>query len=92
MVTLDLKSFGSKYVLWIVDSFCRFVQGKVILYKKADMIVNALTDNLIMCFGIPNVGFYANNGEEFVNVKVDELMARLGVTVRYGPAYSPWFN
>ena len=25
VVTLDLKSFGSNYVLWIVDSFCRFV-------------------------------------------------------------------
>ena len=44
VVTLDLKSFGSKYVLWIKDSFCRFVQGKVILNKKADMIINAITD------------------------------------------------
>ena len=43
VVTLDLKSFGSKYVLWIVDSFCRFVQGKVILNKKVDKISNAIT-------------------------------------------------
>ena len=25
-------------------------------------------------------------------MKMDELIARLGITVRYGPAYSPWFN
>ena len=36
VVTLDLKNFGSKYMKWIVDSFCRFVQGKVIMNKKAD--------------------------------------------------------
>ena len=46
----------------------------------------------IMCFRIPSVGFYADNGGEFVNVKMDELIARLGVTVRYGPAYSLWSN
>ena len=45
-----------------------------------------------MCFGIPSVGFCADNGGEFVNVMMDELMARLGVTVKYGPAYSPWSN
>ena len=45
-----------------------------------------------MCFGIPSLGFYADNGGEFVNVKMDKLMARLGLTVRYGSTYSPWLN
>ena len=31
-------------------------------------------------------------GGEFVNVKMDELMARLGVTARYGQAYNLWSN
>ena len=41
-----------------------------------------------MCFAIPSVVFYADadNGKDFVNVKMDELSARLGVTVKYGPA------
>ena len=42
-----------------------------------------------MCFGISSLGVYADNGGEFVNLKMDQLMARLGVTVKYGPAYSP---
>ena len=45
-----------------------------------------------MCFGIPSLGFYADNGGEFMNIIMDKLMARLGATIRYGSAYSPWMN
>merc|ERR1712080_343181 len=38
VVTLDLKEFGSKYVLWMIDSFTRFMQGKVITNKKTFLI------------------------------------------------------
>ena len=65
------------------------MQGKVILNKRADTIISSITDTWIMCFRIPSVGFYTDNGGEFINMKMDELMARLGVTVRYGQAYSP---
>ena len=89
VVTLDLKTFGLKHVLWIIDSFSRFVQGKVIKNKRAKMIVKAVMDSWILCFGILRVGFYAENGGEFVNIKMDKLIARLGITIRYGPAFSP---
>ena len=36
VVTLDLKQFGDKYVLWAVDSFTRFIQGKALKNKQAD--------------------------------------------------------
>ena len=44
-----------------------------------------------------NVGFlshrfFANNGGEFWNIKLDELMSKLGLSVKFGPAYSPWSN
>ena len=68
------------------------MQGKVILNKRVDTMINAITDTWITCFGIPSLGFYADNGGEFVNVKMDKLMARSGVTVRYGSTYSPWLN
>ena len=38
------------------------------------------------------MGFYADNGKEFVNMKMDEPTTRLGVTVKYSSAYSPWSN
>lgn len=62
VVTLDLKAFGSKHVLWMVDRFSRFVQGKVMQNKRAEMIVKAATDTWILCFGIKSVRFNADNG------------------------------
>ena len=54
VVTLDLKEFLSKYVLWMIDSFTRFIQGKVIPNKKADTIIIALTDSWCMNVGFPS--------------------------------------
>merc|ERR1711873_296381 len=44
IVTLDLKQFENKYVLWCIDAFTRFVQGKLLSNKKAKMIVNAVNE------------------------------------------------
>ena len=66
-------SFGSKYVLWMVDSFTCIIQGKLIPKKKADMIISALMDPRCMSIGLPMSGFFADNGGEFANIKLDEL-------------------
>ena len=42
VVTLDLKEVGSKYILWIIDSFTKFIEGKLINNKKAETIIDAL--------------------------------------------------
>ena len=42
IVTLDLKQFGNKYVLWCIDTFTRFVHEKLLSNKKAEMIVNVI--------------------------------------------------
>ena len=41
-----------------------------------------------MCFEIPSVGYYTDNGGEFWNMNMDELITRCGVTVKYGLACS----
>ena len=92
VVTLDLKEFRSKYVLWMIDLFTRFIQGKLIPNKKADTIINALTDSWCMSVGFPSQGFFADNGGEFANIKLDEMTSKLGLRVRFGPSYSPWSN
>ena len=89
IVTLDLKQFGEKYVLWCIDAFTRFVQGKLLRNKKAETIVEAINDCWNMPFGISNTGYYADNGSEFRNVKMDELVSKLGISISYGLAYSP---
>ena len=45
-------------------------------------------DSWCMNVGFPSHGFFADNGGEFSNIKIDEL----GLTVKFGPAYSPWRN
>merc|ERR1711889_44475 len=73
IVTLDLKQFGSKYVLWCIDAFTRFVQGKLLNNQRAETIVNAVNESLNLAFGITRIGYYADNGTEFKNIKMDEL-------------------
>merc|ERR1711889_24350 len=92
IVTLDLKQFGNKHVLWCIDSFTRFIQGKLLRNKKAETILNAINECWNLPFGIPAVGFYADNSTEFKNVKMDELISKLGISISYGPTYSPWSN
>ena len=92
ILTLDLKQFGSKYVLWCIDAFTRFVQGKLLNNKRAETIVNAVNESWNLAFGIPGIGYYADNGTEFKNIKIDELVSKLGISISYGPAYSPWSN
>ena len=92
VVTLDLKEFGNKYVLWMIDSFSRFMVGKMISNKKADTIIQAIIDSWCIIVGFPSHGFFADNGGEFSNIKLDELTSKLGLTVKFGPTYSPWSN
>ena len=67
VVTLDLKQFDGKNVLWAVDSFTRFIQGIVVNNKKAATVVEALSSVWCLRFGYPNHGFWADNGSEFQN-------------------------
>ena len=64
--------------------------GKLIPNKKADTILEALNLTWNYTVGFPSVGFFADNGGEFVNIKMDELVSKLGLTIQFGPAYSPW--
>ena len=45
-----------------------------------------------MNLGFPSNRFLADNGAECANVKLDELTSKLGLTVKFGPAFSPWSN
>lgn len=42
--------------------------------------------------GYPSIGYFTVNGGEFANIKLDELMSKLSLTVKFGPSYSPWSN
>ena len=92
VVTLDLKFFGEKCVLWMVDSFTRFIQGAVIKNKQAVTVIDAVQSIWCLRFGYPSRGFWADNGLEFQNRESVELMSKLGLKMEFGPTYSPWSN
>ena len=58
VVMLDLKEFGSKQVLWMIDSFSRFMVGKILSNKKADTIIQEIMDNWCMNLGFQTCGFF----------------------------------
>merc|ERR1712041_11172 len=80
------------YGRWMFDSFSRFIVGKLLNNKKADTIIQAIMDSWCMSVGFPSYRFFTDNGGEFSNIKLDELTSKLGLTVKFGPAYSPWSN
>ena len=55
----------------MIDSLTRFLQGKLLNNKKADTIIQAITDSWCMNIGFPLHGFFANNGGEFSNIRLD---------------------
>ena len=66
------------------------IKGKLISNKKADTIISALMDTWCMSVGFPTTGFFADNSGEFTNIKLDKQTSKLGLTVKFGPAFSPW--
>merc|ERR1712112_449352 len=51
VVTLDLKQFGNKHVLWCIDLFTRLIQGKLLQNKKAETILKAINECWNLSFG-----------------------------------------
>ena len=67
IVSIDLKSIGDKYILWMVCGFTKFVRGGVLTNKRLETIMKALHGTWCMDLGFPTVGFWCNNGGEFRN-------------------------
>ena len=92
VITLDLKQFGDKYVLWMIDSFSKFMKGALMTNKKSETIISNLQSHWNYGEGFPTRGYWADNGGEFVNKEMEEFMAQLGRNIKFGPAWSPWSN
>lgn len=87
---IDLKQQGKHHILYVVCSVTKFIQGIVINNKEMTTIVAALHHGWCMEWGIPIIRFYSNNGGEFRNILMDEYCAKMGISIRFGPAWSPW--
>ena len=89
VVSLDCKQFGDRYDLWMVCTFTRFIQGKVLKNKEALTVVNALYEAWNCRLGFPSRGFWADNGGECQNGEMEEFSIKAGFSIKFGPTYSP---
>ena len=80
-----------RYCLSIIDCFTNFCCLVPISNKRAPTVANALIERWISVFGFP-VEIKSDNGTEFCNTLMDELMDRLQIKKSTTPTYSPWAN
>ena len=80
-----------RYCLSIIDCFTNFCCLVPISNKRAPTVANALIERWISVFGFP-AEIKSDNGTEFCNTLMDELMDRLQIKKSTTPTYSPWAN
>ncbi len=93
IITWDLKELkNGKHILWMVDSFSRYLRGSVIGNKRKETVLKALYYKWICTMGFPSVGFWTDNGGKFQNNEMSEFVEKVQLKLRFGPAHSPWAN
>jgi transposase InsO family protein len=97
VVSLDLKFHGdSTYVLWAVDEATKLIRGEVIHDKTPETMMKALDDIWItgrgLGPGMPERGFFTDNGTEFLNDKFKTLLQAHGIGLRTTSTFSPQQN
>ena len=94
-ITLDLKLYPKlgKNILYIIDDFSRYVTAVVIPDKKGETIVREFLDKWV--YGTPYgpcKQLHTDNGGEFVNQEMKQMVEALGIKHVTTGAYSPFSN
>ena len=93
-ICLDLKIWPSRdaIILYIIDAFSRFQQAHVIPDKKAETILEKLTEGWILgLYGAPE-NILVDNGGEFYNQHFKDLCNNMNIRLYASSAESPWQN
>ena len=91
MIGIDLKTWGDKYFLVIVDIATRFCASKVIRNKAPATIVKGLFLSWVAIFG-PPAKIIQDNGGEFSNADMRAFGEAFSIQLIYTAAESPWSN
>ena len=92
MVAVDLKVIGDKNILWMICGFTKFIRGIFLKDKTPESVIKGLHGAWCLDIGFPTVGFWADNGGEFKNHKLEEFVNKMGIKIEFTPAFSPWSN
>lgn len=91
VVAMDLKCWGGKYFLVMVDLFTRFCSSSVIDNKRPEIIIRNVCKIWISIFGSPNK-FLSDNGGEFNNGSMRNMAENFNIKLLCTAAESPWSN
>ena len=91
VVTMDIKIWKGKNILYLIDSFTRYTIATVIPSKHPDVVVDAILKQWIKIFGIMGE-IHHDNGGEFSSHLMRDVTSILNVKDHSTGAESPWQN
>ena len=91
IVTVDLKEWIGKYIMYIIDLFSRYTRADFIQSKCKDVAVSKISELWFPIFGNFDM-FLIDNGGEFGNDTKRELGNFFGINIKHTAGYSPWSN
>ena len=80
-----------RYLLTVEDAFTRYAEAFPIRNKEAVTVTKELLDRYICRYGMPQ-RVHSDNGTEFVNAVLEQLMDRLRIDKTTTPSYNPQSN
>ena len=93
-IAMDLKVWDMNnniYILYIMDTFTRFITATIIRRKSPSDVVNALLMKWVQVFGTPGL-ILTDNGGEFKNEEIKAVAAKFNIRTDTTGAESPWQN
>ena len=81
----------NRYILTVEDVFTKYCSAIPIPNKNATTVARALMDEYLSRYGMPTA-IKSDNGKEFVNTVLEELMDRLRIGKKQTPVYNPHSN
>ena len=91
VVSMDLKVWGDKYFLVIIDMATRYCNACVIRNKSANVVIDAVMRHWIALFGAPKK-ILTDNGGEFNNSEFRSMGENFNIEILCTAAESPWSN
>ena len=84
-------SRGNVYILVLIDALSKFIRLSIILDKRAETIIRAITNDWIRNFSSMRY-LFSDNGGEFRNAKVAKFCQGLGIIQQFTAARHPQAN
>ena len=90
-VALDIKFYGSKPILHLIDLYTKLSAAALMPNKQPLTVVNTILKIWVSVYGATNK-FLVDNGGEFANLDFINTAEQFGITIKTTAGYSPWSN